>query len=166
MQVLSTNKLSWLTPSHKTELLATTKFPPHALITSVHGLLFSQDMILMTYVRKRGWDIPGGHIEEGESLGDALLREVWEETTGEIENLQPLAYQRIELLEQPVSNKYPFPVSFQQFFIGTISILHAFVPTDEVSERKLFIRKEMEELPWYHEHKQLYEYAYTIATSK
>ena len=32
------------------------------------------------------WDLPGGHIIEGEDIEDGLLREVWEETSLKIKN--------------------------------------------------------------------------------
>ena len=40
-----------------------------------------QDKFLFSYNKKReGWEIPGGHIEEGESWIDAAKREMYEET--------------------------------------------------------------------------------------
>lgn len=40
-----------------------------------------KDKFLFSYNKKRnGWEIPGGHIEEGENWEDACKREMYEET--------------------------------------------------------------------------------------
>jgi 8-oxo-dGTP diphosphatase len=59
-------------------------YPVH--IVSVGGLIEnSEGKILMVKSPDRGWEIPGGQVEEGESLTDALKREIKEETGIEIE---------------------------------------------------------------------------------
>jgi len=50
-----------------------------ALIRNVH------DQVLLVRHHKRGWEIPQGRVEEGESLMEALLREVREETGVKVE---------------------------------------------------------------------------------
>ena len=56
------------------------------------AVLYKDDKVLLlkrsSYMKKHSgeWDLPGGHIMEGENLEDGLLREVWEETGLRIKN--------------------------------------------------------------------------------
>ena len=61
--------------------------PQEPLHTLVVGCLVRNDRndVLLIRHRKRGWEIPQGRVEEGESLIDALHREVKEEAGVEIE---------------------------------------------------------------------------------
>ena len=55
----------------------------------VGAVVFKDDTILLIKrgrePRKGQWSIPGGKIEKGETLEEALIREVWEETAIDIE---------------------------------------------------------------------------------
>jgi 8-oxo-dGTP diphosphatase len=59
--------------------MAKRKAPTH--IVAVSGLITNpQGEILLVRSPKRGWEMPGGQVEEGESLITALQREVQEES--------------------------------------------------------------------------------------
>lgn len=56
-----------------------TNYPKH--IVAVTGLIHNPEgQILMIKSPQRGWECPGGQVEEGENLIQALQREVKEET--------------------------------------------------------------------------------------
>lgn len=58
--------------------------PSH--IVAVCGLVTNEsDQVLMIEHPRRGWEFPGGQVEEGEMLTDALIRETFEETGVTIE---------------------------------------------------------------------------------
>lgn len=59
-------------------------YPVH--IVSVGGLIENDEgKILLVKSPDRGWEIPGGQVEEGETLTDALKREIKEEAGIHIE---------------------------------------------------------------------------------
>jgi 8-oxo-dGTP diphosphatase len=55
-----------------------TEFPVH--FVSAAGVVFKEDKVLLIRSDKRGWEFPGGLVELGESVLDALKREILEES--------------------------------------------------------------------------------------
>ncbi len=54
-------------------------WPTH--IVASGGYVFNEnDNILIVKTHHRGWDCPGGQIEEGENIEEGLLREIFEES--------------------------------------------------------------------------------------
>ena len=53
---------------------------PHPRHTVAAGMLVQRgDQVLLVRTPRRGWEFPGGQIEEGESVLDGVVREVLEE---------------------------------------------------------------------------------------
>lgn len=60
------------------------KHPKHR-VTAVAVVINEENKILLINGPKRGWEMPAGHVEEGESLSSAVIRETKEETGIDIE---------------------------------------------------------------------------------
>lgn len=52
---------------------------PYHLISAC-GLVRKDGLVLLVRNPRRGWEIPGGTVEQGETITDALKREVYEES--------------------------------------------------------------------------------------
>lgn len=139
--------------------------PPAHLITSALALAFQGQRILMTNLNARGWDIPGGHLEPGETPEVALHREVWEETGVRLAHVRPFIYQRITLRAPcPPNYRYPYPASYQCLFFALVAETPDFAPTAETRERALFSPADAQKLRWVQENEEVYTAALAAAS--
>lgn len=74
--------------------LETRLLPVH--FVSAAGLVYKDDKVLLIKTPKRGWELPGGVVEQGESILDGLRREIFEES-GVISEAEKMVgiYQRL-----------------------------------------------------------------------
>ncbi|KPL58489.1 NUDIX hydrolase [Rossellomorea vietnamensis] len=59
--------------------------PPKHIVSAATIVLNESREILLIKGPRRGWEMPGGQVEEGESIKDAAIRETKEETGIDIE---------------------------------------------------------------------------------
>ena len=62
--------------------------PPKHIVSAATIVLNKQGELLLIKGPRRGWEMPGGQVEEGESLMAAAIRETKEETGIDIEVLK------------------------------------------------------------------------------
>jgi 8-oxo-dGTP pyrophosphatase MutT (NUDIX family) len=154
------HSIPWLPRPNESQIVRTSRLPPLELVSTALVLAFSGDSLLMTDLRKRGRDIPGGHVEPGEHPEETAHREVREETGATLHSLTLLAYQRLRLLgPQPEGYSYPYPDCYQVFYWAQVASLEDFLPTEEALGRALFSPQEARELAWVQHNPELYQIA-------
>ncbi len=166
MQLLATARdIAWLPLPNEISLLLDDRLPPRPLITSALALIFHEGKFLMTNLRQRGWDIPGGHIDPGETPAETVRREVLEEAAVTLETVCPLGYQQIRLLgDVPDGYRYPHPDSYQLFYIGHIAQILPFAPTAEATARHFFTLEAARKQRWVRENQLLFDAAHRLVT--
>lgn len=86
-------------------------------VTSVHAVCFKDGNILLALIKNRGFNYPGGHIDTGEKLEEALSREVYEE--GYVKGtIQYIGAIEVSHKENPLfdpNGKYPL-IAYQAFY--------------------------------------------------
>ena len=93
------------------------EFSKGAIFTSVHAVCIKNGHILLTHILNRGFHFPGGHIETGEKLEQALHREAYEEgyVKGELRYLGAIEVSHEENPLFDRNGKYPL-VGYQAFY--------------------------------------------------
>ena len=110
----------WLPPGSRAEVWLDETPAPLAASTSAFAFPFDGDgRLLLTNVRKRGLDIPGGHVEAGEDAEAAAVRETVEETGAVVRILGKVGHLRLVVPEPPPGYRYPAE-SFQPFHAAAI----------------------------------------------
>lgn len=149
-------ELLWLPAGSLAEVWLDANPVPEQLSTSAFALAFMDDgRQLLANVRKRGADIPGGHIEPGEDAMAAASRETKEETGARIRLLGKVGHLRLFVPNPPPGYRYPAPYSFQPFYLARVEALGPVEMTEECDEPVLADPFEMANSPRFHLHRPL-----------
>ncbi len=69
---------------------------PDGLILKVHAVCFwNGKLLLVNHSEWNIWGLPGGTREQGESIEQAMKREIQEETNCEVLDYRPISYQKV-----------------------------------------------------------------------
>ena len=97
----------WPETDSRVEFFSATALP-NLSITAVKIYIFQDDALLLANIAGRGWDLPGGHIEPSETAGQALIRELKEETGATVAHFELIGYLQITNEQENERNKkYP-----------------------------------------------------------
>ena len=105
------------------ELYEASTLPPAELCTAVMCVAVSDGKVVLA-CSERGWGMLGGHIEAGETLDAALMREALEEGGFIIDRHQLFAVRKITAKIQASKRPgitYPFPTSYMTYYWATTS---------------------------------------------
>lgn len=145
---------------NRTRLIISDQLPDVANITSAFILAFQGEEILLTRLRSRGLDIPGGHIEDGETPEEAAIRELYEETGAQVKEIELLGYEEIELLgDRPEGYRYPYPNSYMVFYCSAIDKIDIFTGNEETEGGELLEPEEAIKNNWIQVNIGMYEEA-------
>ncbi len=113
----------------------------------------------MTRLVKRGWDIPGGHIDPGESPQQAAVRETIEEAQVIVEPLELVGVQELEVFGDLPRDGWTRPLGAQVFYLCRVVEILPFFATSEAAERDFLSPDLIRTLPNMTNHDLLYEIA-------
>lgn len=126
-------------------------------------IAFTDDNKIAMSKPERGWGIPGGHREAGESIEECLRREAIEEAAIELGELTFIGYWATKKVFESVHNKHYPSKAHQLLFLADITKIHEFHPELEVSERAFVPLHEVEKMHHnYDSFKAIYEHALTV----
>ena len=113
--------------------------PPLDLTTSASVYAFHEDQILLVNLADRGWDIPGGHLEQGESPEQAVRRETVEESGAELDEVRLMGHTHVYLSgSSPSDYRYPHPDAYLTLYRARIAAFGQFAGNVESLDARLF----------------------------
>ena len=140
--------IPWALQPHEGRLYITDEIPDQEQCATAFGFVFVDDQILLTRLRDRDWDVPGGFIEANEMPEQAAIREVWEETYAKVKIIEPIGIQELELFApEPEEYRWPYPISVQVYYLCQLVELADFSVNTESIERGFFTPAEARAIP-------------------
>jgi 8-oxo-dGTP diphosphatase len=138
------------------------ELPPLEFCRTAFGFAFEGDRVLLTRLKDRDWDIPGGVIEAGETPEQAAVREVWEETCARVEIIDLIGFQELVLLgPRPPNYRWGYPLTVQVYYHVRILELAPFEYNPESLQRGFFSPRQARRIPTMDNHDAIYEEALT-----
>ena len=133
--------------------------PNKELISSCFGIIKYKNKICLVKHVERGVEIPGGHIESGESVMDCFHREIKEEVgLVDLTAVKLLAAQEINIqVPKPEGYKYPYPKSYQVVFFAEANTCLEFSPSLDSCGRIFVDINELKTHDFYNNYKFLFD---------
>ena len=156
-------QIPWMPPNSEGRLYHTDELPAPGVCGTAFAFAFQDDRMLLTRLKKRGWDIPGGHIEGDESPERAAVRETIEEAGVVVEPVRLIGIQELEVFGPLPRDGWSSPLSAQVFYLCRVIEVLPFVPTEEALDRGFFAPEDIRALPTITNHDLLYEIALRMA---
>ncbi len=156
----------WLPHPNTCQLVLADTPPPAALVPAAFAFAFSGDRLLLARLIRRGLEVPGGHVESGESPEQAVVREAREEAGAHLTAVRALAYQRHQIrCGRPDGYPFPYPENYMSFYTARVLALEEVVPGEETAGAVLLGPDAARAVPWVRAHLALYEAALRRATA-
>ena len=169
MQVVRILENVWGISQNRVTSILDDQAPRADLVTAGFALAFDGENVLLTFVDRpgRGWEVPGGHVEPGESVREAIHRKVMEEAGAEIELLGCIGHDRYDdLAKERRSSHYPFPTSYMVFYAARVMTLQPFSPSEECTDRRLFTPEEAMQQSWVSHNSAYYHRAREVSLTR
>lgn len=150
----------WLPKPSEGRLYLSDELPDLAICSAAFGFAFHGEGLLMVRLRKRGWDIPGGRIDPGETPAAAAVREVREEACARVEIIELLGMQELERYGPRLpEDRGPFPLSAQIYYLCRLVKLEPFSASKESRERSFIDPEDARQEPTMIYYAEIYEEA-------
>ena len=153
----------WQDTESEVVFVPSSTLPDKVTISAAKIYVLHEGKLLLTKV-KRGWDIPGGHLETGESPEETVVRELWEETRSTARSIDMIGYLKVtNKVTNELNKKYPRRSCIIIFRGRDVSLSDPKGLEDfEAVDRHLFDYSELRDVhhQWTSMKKQILEYAY------
>ncbi len=153
---LTEKNLPWIVGANNTvETWISDELPDLALCTAAYAFVFKDNTFLQTELKEgerpiRQLDIPGGHIDPGESPEAAVIRETFEETGVHVHNPKLLGYLKITTHVPEAENPsiYPYPIGYMLYYVCDVLSEEPFEGNDDTHGRVWLPFTEFDKSEW------------------
>lgn len=152
--IVTTENMSWVMKPNIVKTFLADTIPDVGCCTSAYAFVFKDSTFLQTDLRDgeregRTLDIPGGHIDPGETPEQAVVRETFEETGVRVSVRNLVGYQEVTLTAaKPDNYRYPYPKSYMAFYLCDIVEETPFEGNDDTHGRVWLAPEMFETSSW------------------
>lgn len=150
----SEENLDWLPAENFVETYLADKLPSVEDCPSSYAIVFKNGAILQTELREgerptRRLDIPGGHVDEGETPEEAAARETFEETGVHVKVIKLVGYKKITVTSpKPENWRYPYPTGYMAYYLCEVIEETPFEGNDDTHGRVWLSPSEFDLSDW------------------
>ncbi len=136
------------------QFIVSERLPDENICSAVCCVVVCENKLILVR-NKRGWELPAGHVEDGEDIQSAVTREVIEETGLVLEKPPRMfGYKKLTakspvLKDQVKGSYYPYPHSYVGFFFAEVKNKESLKTWEDIYELRFATLTEAKELLHY-----------------